>query len=198
MSTYPAEGVSGPAGGRLVDSWRHSGATSSVAVSLYAAIPSSRSSLAVSERFENEWREQKSRSFELTDTSPVPTQTRLFCLSGAFCCKGSHSRSIPPSSSLPRDASPLFDVNLLRRPTRHYKVLLVHAMDTSVFAEYETDLQTLLGSISAQLDGDAVRLRGGAYPSPRGGLFPTLTRPGVYRRAKERVPKNRTRARRGR
>ncbi|GAA5870379.1 hypothetical protein JCM3774_002714 [Rhodotorula dairenensis] len=33
-------------------------------------------------------------------------------------------------------------------------------MDTSVFAEYETDLQTLLVSISGQLDGDAVRLRG--------------------------------------
>lgn len=33
-------------------------------------------------------------------------------------------------------------------------------MDTSVFAEYETDLQTLLASISTQFDGDAVRLRG--------------------------------------
>ena len=55
-------------------------------MSLYAALPSSRSSLAVSERFESEWREQKSRSFELTDTSS-PTQTRLFCSSDAFCCK---------------------------------------------------------------------------------------------------------------
>lgn len=38
-------------------------------------------------------------------------------------------------------------------------------MDTSVFAEYETDLQALLESISGQLDGDAVRLRGGARSS---------------------------------
>ncbi|POY72430.1 hypothetical protein BMF94_4256 [Rhodotorula taiwanensis] len=33
-------------------------------------------------------------------------------------------------------------------------------MDTSVFAEYETDLQTLQASISSRLEGDAVRLRG--------------------------------------
>ncbi|GAA5976080.1 hypothetical protein JCM10908_005380 [Rhodotorula pacifica] len=33
-------------------------------------------------------------------------------------------------------------------------------MDTSVFAEYETDLQTLLKSIADQLEGDAIRLRG--------------------------------------
>ena len=83
---------------------------------------------------------------------------------------------------------------IVRRPTRRFKVLLVRAMDTSVFAEYETDLQTLLGSISAQLDGDAVRLGGGAHSGRfHAGDLPTLTRPRVYRGAKERFQENRTR-----
>lgn len=119
--------------------------------------------LAVSERFESEWREQKSRSFELTDTSFNSPYNRLFCSSGAFCCQGSHSSYLPPSSAFLRDAPSLFEVLVRRRPTRRFSNF--DAMDTSVFAEYETDLQTLLGSISAQLDGDAVRLRGGAHPS---------------------------------
>lgn len=36
-------------------------------------------------------------------------------------------------------------------------------MNVSIFAEYETDLQTLLKSIDDLVDGDATRLRGGAY-----------------------------------